>query len=112
NGAHRRSSRRPGPFPKEGTMMKGASLRPAATRWPIGTALLVFTLAGQAMASPLISGHVTAPAGKSMDGAVVVATSDKYEVYRIPVGSDGWYFNYTAGPGTYTLAVIARDLET
>jgi len=92
-------------------MMKGASLRPIAMRWPIGTALLVFTLAGQTMASPLISGYVTAPAGKSMDGAFVVATSDKYRVYRIPVGSDGWYLNYTAEPGSYTLAIAARGLE-
>jgi hypothetical protein len=92
--------------------MNRLSHRPIAARWPIGIAFLLCTLAGQARGSPLIFGHVTAPAGKSMDGAVVVATSDKYEVYRINVGGDGNYYNYTAGPGTYTLAVVARDLET
>jgi carboxypeptidase family protein len=91
--------------------MNGASLGPMAIRWPIGVALFLCALAGPAVGSPLISGNVTAPAGKSLDGAVVVATSDKYKVYRVNVDGDGNYQNFDAEPGTYTLAVVARGLE-
>src|SRR5439155_22449563 len=88
----------------------GASLHPTAGLRLIGAALL-FTLAGPALASPLISGHVTAPSGKSLDGAVVVATSDKNRVYRIDIDSSGDYTNFDAALGTYALAVVARGLE-
>src|SRR5262245_51628298 len=74
----RRFERRPTAFAKEGSAVKGSSLRPIARSWQIGSALFLFALAGQAWASPGIFGKVTGtlPSGTSLTdlGAKAYAT--------------------------------------
>ena len=65
--------------------MNGPCLGPIAVRWPIGCALLLFAVAGQAFGSATLSGTVTPAANGDISNAVVVATSDTYKVYRVPV---------------------------
>jgi len=88
--------------------VKGSSLRPIAAKWQIGCVLLLFSVAGQALAAAKLSGTVTAAANGSLEGATVVATSDTFKIARADVGSDGTY-SADLDPGTYTIAVVAKD---
>jgi carboxypeptidase family protein len=78
----------------------------------IGSVLLVFAVAGQAWAATSISGKVTAPSGTNLTdvGASVVATSDKFKVFKATVNDDGTYSIDSPENGTYTVAVLARGL--
>jgi hypothetical protein len=80
-------------------------------RWPLGAALLLFALVGQTWAAT-ISGKITAPDGTSLTdaGATVVATNDKFQVYRATVNDDGTYSIDIPDSGTYKVVVIARGL--
>jgi hypothetical protein len=92
--------------------VKASSLRPIAARWQIGSALLLFAVAGQAFGQPSISGTVTAPlpAGTVFSGlqAVVVATNLYNEVFTAnPSDTDG---TYSIGPldnGIYKIVAVA-----
>jgi hypothetical protein len=87
--------------------VKGSYLRPIAAGWQIGSALLLFAVAGQAFGSATISGTVK-PADKGvLDNAVVVATSDTFKVYRIDA-SAGTY-SQDVDPGTYSIVVLAMN---
>jgi len=83
-----------------------------ARRWPLGAALLIFSLAGQTWAATSISGKVTAPDGTSLTdaGAAVVATNDKFQVFRATPNDDGTYSIDIPDNGTYRVAVVARGL--
>jgi hypothetical protein len=91
--------------------VKTSSLRPIAARWQIGSALLLFAVAGQAFGQ--ISGTVTAPlpAGTVFSnlGAVVVATNnDTNEVFTAnPDDTDGTYSIDPVSNGTYKVVAIA-----
>ena len=91
--------------------MKASSLRPIAARWQIGSALLLFAVAGQAFGQ--ISGTVTAPlpAGTKFSNvkAVVVATNnDTYEVFTAnPSDTDGTYSIDPVSNGTYKVVAVA-----
>ena len=54
--------------------MKGSCLRPIAARWQVGSALLLFAVAGQAWGSATLSGTVKAAANGNLTDAVVAAT--------------------------------------
>lgn len=86
---------------------------PTVPRWTVGSTLLIFALAGQALAAGTISGTVAIRSGATLGGgtAHVAATSAKYEVYRTDVADDGSYSLDDVAPGTYTIAVIAGGLE-
>src|SRR5439155_12718107 len=107
-----RPPRRPCSFPKEGTPVKRLCLRPIAARWPIGSALLLFALAGQALGSATISGTVKPAANGDLTDAVVAATSDKFAVVRATVHSAAGTNTATLPPATYTLAVMSRKPAT
>ena len=91
--------------------MKASSLRPIAARWQIGSALLLFAVAGQAFGQ--ISGTVTAPlpAGTMFSNlnAVVVATNnDTNEVFTAkPDDTDGTYSIDFVSNGTYKVVAVA-----
>jgi hypothetical protein len=92
--------------------VKASCLRPIAARWQIGSALLLFALAGQAFGQ--ISGTVTAPlpAGtvfSNIGPAVVVATNnDTLEVFTAnPSDTDGTFSIDPVSNGTYKVAVVA-----
>jgi hypothetical protein len=91
--------------------VKASSLRPIAARWQIGSALLLFAVAGQAFGQ--ISGTVTAPlpAGTMFSNvkAVVVATNnDTYEVFAAkPDDTDGTYSIDPVTNGTYKVVAVA-----
>jgi hypothetical protein len=91
--------------------VKASSLRPIAARWQIGSALLLFAVAGQAFGQ--ISGTVTGPlpAGTLLSDlkAVVVATNnDTYEVFAAkPDDTDGTYSIDLVTNGTYKVVAVA-----
>lgn len=92
--------------------MKASSLGPIAARWQIGSALLLFAVAGQAFGQ--ISGTVTAPlpAGtvfSNLGPAVVVATNnDTNEVFTAkPSDTDGTYSIDFVTNGTYKVVAVA-----
>ena len=95
--------------------MKSSCFGPIAARWQVGSALLLFVVAGQAFGSPAISGKVTAtlPAGTMLSDlkAVVVATNDKNEVFTAnPSDTDGTYSIAPVNNGTYKV-VDEKTLE-
>ena len=92
--------------------MKASSLRAIAARWPIGSALLLFAVAGQAFGQ--ISGTVTAPLPpgtmfSDLGPAVVVATNnDTNEVFTAnPSDTDGTYSLDFVTNGTYKVVAVA-----
>jgi Carboxypeptidase regulatory-like domain len=90
--------------------VKGLSIVRVVTRWPAVGTLLLCALATSAMAAGTIAGTVKAPEGRSLEGAVVVATAANHRITRAEVAEDGAY-STDAEAGTYTLAVVARGLE-
>jgi len=90
--------------------VKGSSLCPIAARWQVGAALLLFALAGPAMATGTIKGTVTASPKGALDNALVYATSDKFIVVHDMVGADGAY-SLDVDPGTYTVAIVADNQD-
>jgi hypothetical protein len=92
--------------------MKGSCLDRMAVRWPVGSALLIFTLAGQALAAGTITGTLKAPTGWALDGTWVTASDANDHLFRtMDVAADGTYTLDSVDPGTYTLSVAARGLE-
>jgi hypothetical protein len=96
--------------------VKASSLRPSAARWLIGSALLLFAVAGQAFGQ--ISGTVTAPlpAGtvfSQLGPAVVVATNTTTnEVFSAtPSDTDGTYTIDPVDDGTYKVVAIAAGFS-
>jgi hypothetical protein len=87
--------------------VKASYLRPLAARWQIGSALLLFAVAGQAFGSATISGTVKPAANGVLDNAVVVATSDTFKIYRIDA-SAGTY-TQDVDPGTYSIVALALN---
>ena len=69
--------------------MKGSYLRPIAASWQIGTALLLFAEAGQAMATGNISGTVKAAPNGDLTGATIPGAT-----VTTTMGQD--YFNPTS----------------
>src|SRR5207244_5772577 len=69
-------------LPREGSQVKGSYLRPVARHWPIGGALLLFAVAGQALANGTVSGTLKVASGSkgTLDGAVVAATSVAHSI--------------------------------
>jgi carboxypeptidase family protein len=80
-------------------------------RLPLGSAFLVLALAGPALANGTISGKVTFP-DAFVEGSKVIATSAKYDVYRVDVADDGTYQLDDVVPGTYIISAIAGGLAT
>jgi len=74
---------------------------------------LLLCLAGQAWAATSITGTVTAPSGTKLSdaGVAVVATSDKFQVYKATVNDDGTYTIDAPANGTYTVEVVGRGLS-
>jgi len=92
--------------------MNGLSPRAIAARWTVGSALLLLTLAGPAMASPAtVSGTVTVPAGYSLDEATVTLNDATNHLYRVKVEDTGAYTFDGVAPGTYTLTAQAKGSE-
>jgi hypothetical protein len=95
--------------------VKASSLRPIAAPWQIGSALLLFAVAGQSFGQ--ISGTVTAPlpAGTMLSDvkAVVVATNnDTNEVFTAnPDDTDGTYSIDPVSNGTYKVVAIAAGFK-
>jgi len=78
----------------------------STARWSVGSAFLVAALAGQALAAGgTIKGKITFPSGP-VDGSIVSATNEKFQVYRADVGDDGTYTLENVEPGTYTVSAI------
>jgi len=96
--------------PEGGTQVKGSLFAATTRRWSVASALLVFALTGQAMAAK-ISGTVKVPEGRATAGSFVIATSDKFAVYRVEVAEDGTFAIDNAAPGTYTLSVIGPGMN-
>jgi hypothetical protein len=92
--------------------VKGSLKLPTAARWTVGSTFIVLALAGQALAAGTISGKVTFPDDKFVEGATVIASSAKFETYRAAVGDDGTYMIEEVAPGTYTISAIAGGLTT
>jgi carboxypeptidase family protein len=92
--------------------MKGSCLGRMAVRWPAGSALLIVTLASQALATGTITGTLKAPTGWSLDGTWVTAYDANNHLFRtMDIAADGTYKIDSVDPGTYTLSVAARGLE-
>jgi hypothetical protein len=89
--------------------VKGSCLRPIAAGWQIGSALLLFAMAGQAFGSATISGTVKPAANGDVSNAFVVATSDTFKVYRATVDPTAGTYSQDVDPGTYTIVVLATD---
>jgi hypothetical protein len=85
---------------------------PRATRWSVGSAVLLFIVAGQALAAGKISGTLKAPSGADLTDAKVAATSDKFGVVRGDVDSSTGAFSLDADAGTYTVVAITKGLES
>ena len=93
--------------------MKGLCIGRFVARWPVGSALLLFALAGPALATGTITGTLKAPTGWSLVGTWVTASDANYHLFRtMDVAADGAYKIDSVDPGTYTLSVAARGLET
>jgi hypothetical protein len=95
--------------PKEGSQVKGSLFVPTAVRWSLGTALLSLALASSSFAAT-ITGTVKVPADRSAEGTFVVATSDKFDLYRVAVAEDGTFAIENAVAGTYTLSVLGGGM--
>jgi hypothetical protein len=95
------------PVPKEGSQVKGSLKLPNGLRWPVGSALLILALAGQAVAASSITGTVKFPGDEFREGSKVAATSDKFDAYRADVADDGTFAIDDVAAGTYTIAVIS-----
>jgi hypothetical protein len=91
--------------------VKGSFLIPKVTRWSIGTAFLVCALGSQALAVK-ISGTVKLPEGRDMTDVAVIASSDKFDIYRVDVAEDGTFAIDDAVAGTYTLSVVGPGIAT
>jgi carboxypeptidase family protein len=92
--------------------MKGSYYGRMAVRWPVGSALLIFTLASQALATGTITGTLKAPTGWGLDGTWVTASDANAHLFRtMDIAADGTYTLDSVDPGTYTLSVAARGLE-
>jgi hypothetical protein len=91
--------------------VKGSYLRPIAARWEVGAALLLFALAGPAMATGTIKGTVTAAAKGTLTGALVYATSDKFIVVHDMVSDSDGTYSLDVDPGTYTVAIVADNQD-
>jgi hypothetical protein len=85
---------------------------PRATRWSVGSAVLLFAVVGQALANGTITGTLKAPSGSDLTDAKVAATSDKFAVVRGDVDSSTGAFSLDAGAGTYTVVAITKGLES
>src|SRR5437870_11673251 len=96
----------PASLPREGSQVKGSSLCPIARLWSIGSALLLFAVAGQAMATGTISGTLKVASGSkgTLDGAVVAATSAAFKIARATTDTSGAY-SLDVDAGTYRRAV-------
>jgi hypothetical protein len=75
----------------------------------LATALLLACLSAPAWAAGTLSGTVTVPEERSLEGALVTATETTYKVFRTDVIEDGTY-SLEVDPGTYTVAVAAPGL--
>src|SRR5260370_6644147 len=92
--------------------MKGSCLGRMAVRWPLGSTLLIFTLASQALATGTITGTLKAPTGWALDGTWITAYDANNHLFRtMDIATDGTYKIDSVDPGTYTLAVATRGLE-
>jgi hypothetical protein len=93
--------------------VKGSYLRPVARHWSIGGTLLLFAMAGQALANGTVSGTLKVASGSkgTLDGAVVAATSVANRIARATTDDTGKY-SLDLAAGTYTVAVVGRGLET
>jgi hypothetical protein len=89
--------------------MNGRRSNPTLRRRQLATALLLVSLSAPAWAAGTVSGTVTVPEGRSLEGALVTATGTTYKVFRTEVSEDGTY-SLEVDPGTYTVAVAARGL--
>ena len=96
--------------------MKGSCLCPIGARWSVGSALLLFAVAGQAMATGNISGTLKAATGTKapVGDARVTATSADNKIFPpmpMPTDDSGAY-SLDVDPGTYTLVVVGHGLAT
>jgi len=90
--------------------VKGSYLRSAATRWQVGGALLLFSIAGPVLATGTIKGTVKPADGSDTANAIVYATSDKFIVVHDLVADDGTY-SLDVEPGTYTVAIVGKNQD-
>jgi hypothetical protein len=91
--------------------VKGSLLAPTVARWSVGTVLLSLALGSQALAAK-ISGTVKLPEGRAVTDVAVIASSAKFDIYRVDVAEDGTFSIDDAVPGTYTLSVVGPGLST
>jgi hypothetical protein len=92
--------------------VKGLSMLPKAARWPVGSALLLFAVASQALAAGTISGTLKAntKSKATVENARITATDDKYHVVRAVADASGAY-TLSLDPGKYTFVVVGKGLE-
>jgi Carboxypeptidase regulatory-like domain len=100
--------------------MQRFSRLPIAPGWTISTLLLLGALAAPALATGSISGKVAVPASRaaapvdssgsdvSGSAALVNATNDKFQDFRVAVNADGTYKLDGLDPGTYTVVAVAE----
>jgi Carboxypeptidase regulatory-like domain len=91
--------------------MKGLCLRLNALGWPVGSALLLLTLAGPTLAAATVSGTVKVPDGYSLDETTVTLSDASNHIFRVKTEDDGTYKLEDVTAGTYTLTVQSKGSE-
>jgi hypothetical protein len=77
----------------------------------IGSLLLLGAAAVPAGAAGKISGTLTVPAGRSVEGAQINAEDARFHDFRSDVHADGTFTLDGLAPGDYTVVAIAKGLE-
>lgn len=91
--------------------MKRPCLRPTARGWPVGVLLLLCAATGPALAAGSISGTLTVPATRSVEGARVNATDAQFRNFRAVVGASGAYSIADLEAGTYTVVATGAGMD-